>query len=268
MILARNEETEVVAETEWHSPNFEFWQIHGIIFREFTMWKQRLPLMVCGTIAVVSIALAQPPGRPGGPRGGRPSDPDSFVRRMMTFDANDDGKLSKDEITDTRLIALFERVDDDHDATVTKDELLAYYEKESTNSGGGEDDFGPGFGFGHGPGGPRGPGGPDGPGGFGGRGGRGPGGPPDIGIVLSPPAMDMLRLTNAQRKKVEALQKLVDAKLEQILTDEQKVHLEELRSRGPGGPGGPGRFGPPPDGGPGRRRGPPGDNGRPQRPPE
>lgn len=215
--------------------------------RKLIMWKQRVALMVCGAATIVSIALAQPPGRPGGPRGGRPSDPESFVKRMMTFDANEDGSLTKDEVKDDRLASLFERADVNSDGTVTKDELRGLHEKESANAGG-ADGFGPG-----------------GPGGF----GRGPGGPPpEIGVILPPPAMDMLRLTHSQRKKINELQKLVDHKLEQILTDEQKVHLQELRNRGPGGPGGPGRFGPPPDGGPGRRRGPPGDYERPQRPPE
>ena len=44
---------------------------------------------------------------------------------------------------------------------------------------------------------------------------------------------DMLKLSTAQKKKIDALQKLVDEKLAQILTEEQKQQLEELRSRGP-----------------------------------
>ena len=204
-------------------------------------------------IMSICIASAQPPGRRGGPP--KP-DPSSFVKRMMTFDANQDGQLSKEEVTDPRLIPLFERADENHDGIVTKEELITLYAKESTSGRGG-----PGGGMFGG----RGPGGPGGPG----MGGPPPGGPPPIGEVLPPHVKDMLRLSTAQRKKIEALQKMVESKLEQILTDEQKQLLDEMRHQGPGGPeGGHERFGPPPDGPDGNRPFPPEGSDRPQRPPE
>ena len=55
-----------------------------------------------------------------------------------------------------------------------------------------------------------------------------------------------LGLTADQQKQVDALQKEVDAKLDKILTSEQKQQLKQMRERGPGGFG-PG--GPPPGGG-------------------
>ena len=239
-------------------------------------------MLVLGTaMAFLSTADAQPPGRPDGPRGecGRGGDATSYVARLMSFDANKDGQLSKDEVTDTRLMALFERADANKDGIVTKEELTADYNKESASlSAGGGRRGGPGGGGPGGPGGPGGggpggggPGGPGGPG-FGGPGG--PFGPPPIGQVMPQRVQEMLRLNEEQRKKLDALQKHVDQQLAEILTKEQKEELEQFTRGGPGGPGGPGGrdgFGPPPggrdrDGGPGGRGGPPGPEGRPRRP--
>lgn len=231
--------------------------------------------MVGSGVLLVTFAGAQPPGRPdrGRNENAPPADASGFVTRMMTFDTNQDGKLSKDELTDSRLVSLFERADKNMDGVVTKEELTAEFNKESANLGAG--------GFGGGPGGPGGPGG-GGPGrrgfgGPGGPGGPGMGGPPPIGQILPPHIQEMLGLSNAQRKKIDALQRHVDNKLGEILTEDQKQRLEEMKNRGPRGPDGDrGGFGPPQGGGPGgpggnRPRdggpgGPPGESGRPQRP--
>ncbi len=84
---------------------------------------------------------------------------DAFVTRMMAFDKNKDGKLTRDEITDERLLRLFDRADADHDGVVTKADLIDLATKMAV------DDTGSGRRGGTG-------GGPDG--GFGGPGG----GPP------------------------------------------------------------------------------------------
>ena len=78
--------------------------------------------------------------------------------------------------------------------------------------------------MGFGPGGPGGfgPGGPGGPGGF---------GPPpqQPGEFLAPFTQEQLKLTAAQKKKVEELQKKLDAELDSLLTDEQKKQLKQMR---------------------------------------
>jgi len=114
-------------------------------------------------------------------------------------------------------------------------------------------------------------------------GGPGFGGPgmfmrlPSPGEILPAPLQEMLQFTDQQKKDLEVLQKDVDAKLDKIMTEDQRKQLKEMRERGPdgpmrfqfgpGGPGGPppGAFpggpppgGPPRDGFPGAPGGPPG----------
>jgi hypothetical protein len=137
----------------------------------------------------------------------------TMVDRMMAFDKNHDGKLTRDEITDERLLRLFDRADTNHDGIVTKEELEALNTQEASAAN------------------ERGPGGPGGRGG--GRGGRGGFGPPQSGQVLPGFIRDRLNLTDAQQKQLDALQKEVDAKLDSILTAEQK---QQLKQQGPPGP--------------------------------
>lgn len=147
----------------------------------------------------------------------------TFVDRMMAFDKNHDGKLTREEITDERLLALFDRADANHDGIVTKEELEALYAKEGGQQG-------------------RGPGGPGGPGGGPGRGpggGRGGFGPPQAGQIIPGFMMDRLNLTDEQKSKIQALQKQVDAQLDSILTPEQRAQMKQ----GGGGPPGPARDG-------------------------
>ncbi len=249
-----------------------------------------LPVAVAIGLAAV-VALAQPPAEPrdGGPKSAPGAAPDkaavdALVARMLVFDKNKDGKLTRDEISDPRMLRAFDRADANHDGVVTKDELTAWATKEAAQDGGRE-----GQGMGPPDGGPGGPG----PGGFGGPGGpgrrRGPGGRgfggfgtrTKPGQVLSPGLMDTLKLTDEQKKQAAELQKHVDEQLGTILTAKQKQRLKDLQSGGGGpggfggpggpggfGPGGPGGFGPgrrgrggsggPPNGGPGNG-GPPGD---------
>lgn len=206
-----------------------------------------------------------------------------FVK-MMEFDKNKDGKLTKEEITDPRLVRLFDQADADKDGTVTKEELLALAAKldaevpaggpgQPDRGRGGPDNRRPGGpgegGQGGGPAGPDGGprGGPDGFGGPGGPGGGGPGGPggpggrmfarPQPGQILPPMLQETLNLSDDQKKQVAELQKDVDAKLAKILTQEQMNQLKQMRQRGPGGPGG-GRG---PGGGGAGGRGPGGPGG-------
>jgi len=204
--------------------------------------------LVCAA-ALLSQVSAQQPGRKPGEEPARAKTKDfsnaSIVIRMMAFDKNKDGKLTKDEVTDVRLHRLFDRADTNKDGVVTKEELMALAAELEAEAGQGDERGRP-----EGPGG-RGPGGPGGPG------GRGPGGPPQPGQILPSFLQERLNLTAEQKKQVEALQKEVDARLAKILTDEQKKQLKEMREGGrPGGPP------------PGRGPGGPGERGPGDRPPE
>jgi hypothetical protein len=202
-------------------------------------------LLTFGLLAAALPAVAQGPGRL---REGPPESADDFVGRMMAFDKDKDGKLTRAELTETRLHRLFDRADTDKDGVVTKQELTALATREMANDRGGRPGFGPpGFGP---PGGGGGPGGPM-------------MAPPRPGEILPAMLRQRLRLTEEQAKQLDALQSDVDRRLSGILTDEQKQTLRDLRDRfgRPGGPGGPPPGGPrgfPPD------RPPPGDGpGRP-----
>jgi hypothetical protein len=204
-----------------------------------------LPALACAAW-LLSWAVAQPPGR--GPA--RDSGGSSLVEKMMAFDKNKDGKLTKDEVTDRRLHRLFDQADANKDGVVTKEELTTLAKKLEADDGEGRGGRG-------GPGGRGGRGGRGGPGGPGGRDGFGP---PRPGQLLPSFVQDQLELTDKQKKELEALQKHVDERLGKILTAEQKKQLEEMRPGpgGRGGPGGPGGDGP---GGRGGRRGGPGGRG-------
>ncbi|MBP3959179.1 hypothetical protein J8F10_28375 [Gemmata sp. G18] len=234
-------------------------------------------LFVGGLLAVVSFTNAQPPGGgkggggkgggggekggkggPGGPGGGRAVSAEEMVTRLMAFDKNSDGKLTKDEVTDERLKPLFERADANQKGVLTKEELTAFFTKEMANLGGGGPGGGGPGGFGGGR--PGGPGG-GGPGGFGGF------GPPPLGQIMPVFLQDQLKLTDAQKKQLEAIQKDVDAKLEKLMTEEQKKTFKAMKERGPGGPGGPGGFPGGPGGPGGFPGGPGGPGGNPPPPP-
>jgi len=50
---------------------------------------------------------------------------DAIASRMMAFDKNKDGKLTRDEITDSRMERMFDRADANEDRLVTREELVA-----------------------------------------------------------------------------------------------------------------------------------------------
>ncbi len=163
-----------------------------------------------------SVGFAQFGGRQT-----KPETPDSFVKKVMAFDKNSDGKLTKKELVDRRLHHLFERANTKKRKYITSEDLKALYKKEHIEGGNR---------FGRGPGGPGGPGG--GPGRF---------GPPRPGEILPAFVQTQLKLTDKQKKQISKLQKEVNAKLEKILTKSQRERLSQMRRRRPGG----GRFGPP-----------------------
>lgn len=199
-----------------------------------------LAVAICELALYPLVSAAQPADANGPPSNDRNS---SIVTKMMAFDKNHDGKLTRDELTDERLLRLFDRADANGDGVVTKTELTALAAKlDAENSQRGDTG---------GPGGPEGPGGSNeangpGPGGgggrfgAGGRGGRMGGGPPPLGQILPPFVQNALKLTADQKKQVADLQAEVDSKLHNILTDEQNKEFASMRARGPGrGAGGP-----------------------------
>jgi hypothetical protein len=72
-------------------------------------------------------------------------------------------------------------------------------------------------------------------------GGPGPG-DPRPGTIFSPTQQDTLKLSAGQRKRLAEIQREVDARLETLLTEDQKKQLQSMQQRPAGGPG---RDGPP-----------------------
>src|SRR5262249_51892123 len=88
-------------------------------------------------LAMAQGAAAQPSRPPGGRDGGRPGGPgrdggpargdegrgsapsaDEFIGRLMSLDANQDGKLTREEVADVRLHPLLTRADANQDGAV------------------------------------------------------------------------------------------------------------------------------------------------------
>jgi hypothetical protein len=181
------------------------------------------------------------PGGPGrGPGRGRALTADDVVERIMSFDKNNDGKVTKDELPE-RMQHLIARGDTNKDGALDKEEikkLAAELRDEAFVRGGG-------------PGGRRfGPGGRGGPG--------GPGGGPPPGFIER--AVDDLKLTDkkkeaaaaavkAHQENVRKLTELARAdlrlKLMDVLSEEEFQKIKEALDRPPGFGF---RFGgPPPD---------------------
>ncbi len=59
----------------------------------------------------------------------------------------------------------------------------------------------------------------------------------ELGQVFPPPLLEELNLTPAQTKELDAIKAELKAKLDKLLTAEQKTTIENFRPRG--GPGGP-----------------------------
>jgi hypothetical protein len=191
-------------------------------------FSMRLCLMLTAFALILLLAASTTVAQPGGKGKGKTETVDEFVDKVMAFNKAKDGKLTKTELTDPRLHALFDRADTNKDGVVTRAELEALFAREKLEGGG----------FGGPDGDKKGKGGPDGE-----KKGKGPkgGGPPRPGQVLPPFIQDALDLTDSQKTQIADLQKEVDAKLEKILTAEQRQKMSEMRGKGKG------PKGPPPD---------------------
>lgn len=211
--------------------------------------------------ALGALAGAQQP-----PDGGKKDsgNVDTFVERMMEFNKKKDGKLTKEELTDPRLQRLFDRADTDKSGTLTRDELVAFYEKEVAAGGagggkggppeggkGGKGDKGKGKGdkTDKGDGDKKGPpdggddkkGPPDG-----GKGGKGKGdkkGPPDSGKsgkvsllrMVPAGALSELDISAEQRQQLETIHKDAEDRMMKVLTADQRKMLAEMDMPMPGG---------------------------------
>lgn len=179
----------------------------------------RTRLLLIALIGLLgTVALVAQPGPPrggrGGPPGGRPVDVAGSVDRLFTLDANKDGELTAAEINDERLTPLLERADADHNQKVTREELTTLLNQESAAIAANR---------GPGPGGPP-MLNPDDL--F-----NGPPSPPRPGQVLPPFEAERLNLTPEQQQKIDELQRDVDKRLREILTEEQHRLLSEPRRR-------------------------------------
>jgi hypothetical protein len=228
------------------------------------MWKYFaiLPTAVVAAVFLSQVSAQQPvnkaPAQPVKEKKDYSTAP--VVVRLMAYSKKDD-IVNRDDVTDERLLRLFDQADTKKEGVVTKEQLMALAAKLEAEQPAGRG--GPGGDGPQGRGGPGVPGGdgPGGRGGPGGPGGRGPGGPPQLGVLMPDFVQETLKMTDEQKKKLAELQKETDAKIEKILTDEQKKQYKDMKDNpgrgGPGGRGPGGRGGPGGPGGPGGSGGPP-----------
>jgi hypothetical protein len=164
----------------------------------------------------------------GGPGGFRGLSVDQIVERIMSFDKNKDGKITKDELPE-RLQNLIEKGDTNKDGALDKDEIKALATKIQQEGLGG---FG-GFGRFGGRGGP--------PGGFG-PGNRAERALNDLNITDTKKKEAATAAVKAHEETVKKLMELARAdlllKMKDLLSaDEYKKFKEELeRQPGPPGP--------------------------------
>lgn len=85
--------------------------------------------LVLGVFVVSSVGNGQPvPGGKKEKKGkgpARASDAPDVVSYLMSFDKNKDGKLTREELTDTRVHRLFDRADTAKAGSVTRQQLEA-----------------------------------------------------------------------------------------------------------------------------------------------
>ncbi|MGF1582679.1 MAG: EF-hand domain-containing protein [Gemmataceae bacterium] len=172
--------------------------------RSYGLWFG-IAAFVAATHLATSVCLAQ-----FGGSGRKTETADEFAKKVMAFDKSKDGKLTKAELVDRRLHGLFDRANTKKKKYITTSELKALFRRESLAGGG----------AGQPPRGPR-----SGPERF---------GPPRPGQVLPRFLQDQLKLSSKQKQQLLKLQKEVDAKLEKILTKQQRDQLQALGRRRPG----------------------------------
>src|ERR1700739_626622 len=120
------------------------------------MWKL-VPLWPAFLIVAAQLTAQAPASKepPNAHKAQKDYSNSSIVTKMMAFNKKNDGKLTKDEVTDTRLHRLFDEADTNKDGIVTKEELMALAAKMDAqdNQGARGGQGGPGGGPKGGPGG-------------------------------------------------------------------------------------------------------------------
>jgi hypothetical protein len=201
-------------------------------------------------LAIVGAAVAQPPDPRPGPLRERvrptPISEDDIVERIMAFDKNKDGKVTKDELPE-RMHHLIDQGDTDKDGALDRDEVKRLVAARAAAPGG----FGAGGFRVAGPG-------PGAPGGLGPRGGFAAGGfavgdaargfgpgTSNIGAVV-----DDLKLSGPKKEQAlaavkaheESVRKLLDQaraellqKLKEVLSDEEFTDFKAALDRPRGG---------------------------------
>lgn len=93
----------------------------------FMINKTRFYISAMALFAVAAFVSAQEEeGRRRGGRGSRGFDADRFIERMMSYDENEDGKLSKDELPERLAERMFDRLDADGDGLLDDNEMKAF----------------------------------------------------------------------------------------------------------------------------------------------
>src|SRR5437868_12439751 len=109
------------------------------------MWKL-VPFWLAFALVAAELAAQPSAGtQDQGKQQAKDYSDSSIVTRMMAFNKKKDGKLTKEEVTDTRLHRLFDQADTNKDGVVTREELMALAAKMDAEFGqGGPGGKGPG----------------------------------------------------------------------------------------------------------------------------
>lgn len=76
--------------------------------------------------ASAALSQPEPSGQPGRRADGPGQNPEAFAQRLLQRDANEDGKLSRDELPGQFAERIFAEFDADGDDLLSKDELMAF----------------------------------------------------------------------------------------------------------------------------------------------
>lgn len=103
------------------------------------MLKTMLMTMLAGGIFMLaSTSEAQMPGgnQQGKGQGGQNNQADAIINQLMRMDFNNDGKLSKYEVTDQRLMQVFDQIDTSRDGFIAREELTQFFQQMNQQQGG------------------------------------------------------------------------------------------------------------------------------------